>query len=155
MRPSRPYLLALVALVGTLATRELVEARSEHGDAPEVRVLSCGGDIVFATRRSAPVQGISIQIGPTRPAAKADQCRPIRQPAQLWALGRRIPLDRARRHDLQLIPGIGPTLATRILAERRRSAFASLADLRRVRGIGPKRLARLRRYLSLGGDRID
>lgn len=42
------------------------------------------------------------------------------------------------------LPGIGPALARRILAARDAGPpFARLEDLRRVRGVGPRTLARL------------
>jgi competence protein ComEA len=58
--------------------------------------------------------------------------------------GRRIDVNRASVAELQLLPRIGPTLAARIVEERERSgAFRDLADLGRVRGIGPRTLERL------------
>ncbi len=50
-----------------------------------------------------------------------------------------------------LLPGIGETLARRIVDHRERAGgFRSLEDVRRVRGLGPKTFARLRPYLVLG-----
>jgi DNA uptake protein ComE-like DNA-binding protein len=49
---------------------------------------------------------------------------------------------------LQLLPGIGPALAERILAERATRPFTDAADLSRVPGIGPKTVERLAPYLS-------
>jgi len=45
---------------------------------------------------------------------------------------------------LETLPGIGPALAARIVAERERRAFATLDDLARVRGIGAATVGRLR-----------
>jgi predicted flap endonuclease-1-like 5' DNA nuclease len=56
------------------------------------------------------------------------------------------PLD-----SLLLLPGIGPALAGRILAARAEGVhFATLADLRVVKGIGPKVAARLAPWLQFG-----
>ena len=44
---------------------------------------------------------------------------------------------------LESLPGIGPALASRIIAERERRAFATLDDLTRVRGIGSTTVGRL------------
>ena len=50
--------------------------------------------------------------------------------------------------ELIQIPGIGDVLATRIVESRQKDGpFADLDDLRRVRGIGPKTLERVRPYL--------
>ena len=53
----------------------------------------------------------------------------------------------ASKAELELLPGVGPALAERIMAERERSPFATLEDLDRVRGIGAKTLEQLREHL--------
>lgn len=56
----------------------------------------------------------------------------------------RIRINIASAADLEALPGIGPALAGRIVAERRaHGPFRGPSDLLRVRGIGPKKLARL------------
>ncbi len=58
--------------------------------------------------------------------------------------GRKLDLNRASAADLELLPGIGPTLARRIVADRRlHGRFARVPELARVRGIGPRTLQRL------------
>jgi competence protein ComEA len=50
--------------------------------------------------------------------------------------------------ELLQLPGIGPNLARRIVQSRRDDGpFADHDDLRRVRGIGPATLDRIRSYL--------
>ena len=50
--------------------------------------------------------------------------------------------------ELLQLPGIGPTLAQRIVQSRQTTGpFADHDDLRRVRGIGPKTLEQIRPYL--------
>ena len=50
--------------------------------------------------------------------------------------------------ELMQLPGIGPKLARRIVESRKTAGpFADHDDLRRVRGIGPATLERLRPYL--------
>jgi competence ComEA-like helix-hairpin-helix protein len=61
-----------------------------------------------------------------------------------------IDINRATAEELQRLPGIGPKLSERILAEREKSPFKSVADLRRVSGIGPKVFERLRPYITVG-----
>src|SRR4051812_22528807 len=58
-------------------------------------------------------------------------------------------LNRADRAELLQVPGIGPHLADAILAHRSSAAFASVDDLRQVKGIGPATLDKLRPWLSV------
>jgi len=57
-------------------------------------------------------------------------------------------VNAADEAELMLLPGVGPALAGRIVASRQTSGpFADADDLRRVRGIGPKTVERIRPYL--------
>lgn len=84
----------------------------------------------------------------------------------LWAGGQRgrlIEVDRQSRETVSfqldvnsadwpewtLLPEIGETLAKRIVESRERQGpFRDLDDLRRVRGIGPRTLEKIRPYLQ-------
>ena len=60
-------------------------------------------------------------------------------------------LNTATSEQLQLVPGIGPVTADKIVQMRKSyGAFKSVDDLRAVRGIGPKRLEKMRKYLTVG-----
>lgn len=64
--------------------------------------------------------------------------------------GERIPLNSAPAEELQRLRGIGPVLAERILAERRRrGGFRRVEELLEVSGIGPKTLARIRHHITV------
>jgi competence protein ComEA len=59
-----------------------------------------------------------------------------------------VDINQADWPELAMLPGIGKTLADRIVASRReRGPFLDHGDLRRVRGIGPKTLDGMRPYL--------
>jgi hypothetical protein len=51
-------------------------------------------------------------------------------------------LSRAPADSLDLLPGIGPVLAARIIEARRVRPFTSWVDVDAVKGVGPKMLAR-------------
>ncbi len=51
--------------------------------------------------------------------------------------------------SLELLPGIGPVLADRIVAYRQHERFERPVDLTEVNGIGPKLLERLRPYIRI------
>src|SRR5271167_893844 len=60
-------------------------------------------------------------------------------------------LNTATSEELQLVPGIGPATADKILQMRKSyGAFKSVDDLLAIRGIGPKRLEKMRKYLTVG-----
>jgi len=60
-----------------------------------------------------------------------------------------IDIDRASPDVLERLPGIGPGLASRIVIDRERHGpFRTPDGLLRVRGIGPRTLARIRPYLA-------
>jgi predicted flap endonuclease-1-like 5' DNA nuclease len=74
---------------------------------------------------------------PARPKAAAAESR---EP---------VDLDRADSASLDVLPGIGPALAARIVADREANgAFGSLEQLQRVKGIGPALAARLAPHVT-------
>lgn len=66
------------------------------------------------------------------------------------APGEKLDVNAATEAELQRLPGIGPTLARRIVETRAGGPFTSVEELRRVRGIGAKTLANLRPYVVVG-----
>lgn len=61
-----------------------------------------------------------------------------------------IALNSASAKELELLPGIGPSLAARILEYRQgHGPFKSLEELQNVKGIGPKTLEKMKPYLRL------
>ncbi|GIV57197.1 MAG: helix-hairpin-helix domain-containing protein [Bacteroidetes bacterium] len=65
----------------------------------------------------------------------------------------RINLNTATAEELERLPRIGPAMAARIIAYREEHGpFARVADLTRVRGIGPKTLAQLEPLLYVEDD---
>jgi comEA protein len=61
-----------------------------------------------------------------------------------------ININTANSEELQQVPGIGPATAEKILQMRKSyGAFKSVDDLLSIRGIGKKRLEKMRKYLTV------
>ena len=133
-------LLALTLLVG-LGVREWragfpdAALRLERFDRDEPVTPRVGETPPVPTPPPAPAR-----VAPTPTAPAAPEAAPIK------------PLDvnRAAAGELAALPGVGPGLAQRIVEEReRRGRFDSPEALRYVLGMGPKKLAAIRRFITV------
>jgi competence protein ComEA len=60
-------------------------------------------------------------------------------------------INTATSEELQQVQGIGPATASKILQMRKSyGAFKSVDDLLAIRGLGQKRLDKMRKYLTVG-----
>jgi competence protein ComEA len=83
-------------------------------------------------------------VQPPRPRAVAAPPVPIADP-------RPLDLNHASADEISRLPGVGPSLARRIIEEReRRGRFESSDNLRAILGMGPKKLAALREHVTVG-----
>jgi competence ComEA-like helix-hairpin-helix protein len=82
--------------------------------------------------------GLSLLLALTMPAAtKKPPLKPIN-------------INTATSEELQQVPGIGPATAEKILTMRKSyGAFKSVDDLLAIKGLGKKRLEKMRKYLTV------
>jgi len=160
----------LLGLAGHLLT-QAADDRPDPGSPPTpcarwIQVGAPDAPLVCLDRRPATrlrragVSGACLRRHPPRTLRGGDRleapatlsCRRRRMPAALIAtLELRVDVNRAGALELTTLPGIGPSLARRILAHRRRQGpFHRPEDLLEVRGIGPRLLARLRPRTEIG-----
>ena len=60
-------------------------------------------------------------------------------------------INTAGEYELEALPGIGPVLAARIVADREKQGpFSAVEQIQRVSGIGPKRFELLRDLIVVG-----
>lgn len=63
--------------------------------------------------------------------------------------GEKIDINKASFKYLTILPGIGPTLAGRIIKKRKEiGGFSSVNDLLNIMGIGRAKLNRIRQYID-------
>jgi competence ComEA-like helix-hairpin-helix protein len=109
--------------------------------ARDARAAAAAGDSASARPCSAAVESVRVGI--------ADSCGGAPPAVDAFA-GGFLDLNAADSTDLLTLPGVGPAIAGRILAYRRaHGAFVRVEDLRGVKGIGPKRLERLRTLVAV------
>jgi len=98
---------------------------------------------MFGRQRSVPRMFLAIVVFclAVLPAALAKK-KPPAHP---------ININTAGATELQQVPGIGPSTAQKILDTRKSyGAFKSVDDLLAIKGIGPKKLEKMRKYLTIG-----
>lgn len=138
--------LALVTVVGTAV-------RIWDSRVPGVGPAEAGA---LAAQLAAVDSALARRAGAD--AAKAGDRRPgaagrgvVRVPSTGSPIGP-VDADQADSAALERLPGIGPALAARIVADRQeRGAFGSLVGLQRVRGIGPGMARRLGGLVTFSG----
>jgi predicted flap endonuclease-1-like 5' DNA nuclease len=114
----------------------------------------CGATVLSwwsaRTKGGAPVEFVRAPFDSTRAAAAP----PARTAGIEYLPDPLAFLSSAPADSLELLPGVGPVLATRLVAARReRGSFRSWDDVDRVHGIGPKTIERLK-ALSARGPKV-
>ncbi len=85
--------------------------------------------------QAQPEQPIAVQVPATPPVVAAPTVKAVSK----------VNLNRASADELQVLPGIGPVLAQRMVDWRKtHGRYRTVDDLQEVKGIGKKRLEQLR-----------
>ena len=134
--------------LGPATARAIVAARESGGGfSVSDDLLDVSGIGPATLRRINPfldLKGPGVGGRARSPSTQAPPYQAISAPALL-------DLNVASASDLAGLPGVGPTLARRILGKRQgRGGFRSIEELLEVRGIGPTILARLRTLTRVG-----
>lgn len=101
--------------------------------------MLCGGSALAA---SAPIP--ATEIG----ASEADDARFD----AAVSLEGQININSASAAELELLPGIGPSIAKRIVDYRAKHTFKQRNNIMRIKGIGQKTFAKIKDYLIVEGD---
>ena len=135
--------------LGPATARAIVAARERVGGfgSPE-GLLDVPGIGPATLLRIRPFLDLSQVPGVARRARSPGSPGPLATAGTASAL---LDLNRASAVDLTRLPGVGPTLARRIVDARQdRGRFDRVEELLEVRGIGPATLARLRPLIRIG-----
>jgi competence ComEA-like helix-hairpin-helix protein len=120
--------------------------RDPEPGGPLVAILALAVVIGLCAHRLYREGGVGRRPPTPVPAAPAPPpatvaAPPPPSPSPLWMTGDRVDLNHADVRELQTLPGVGKVTAERIVEERERGGpFDSVADLARVRGLGPARI---------------
>ncbi|MCA9658409.1 MAG: helix-hairpin-helix domain-containing protein [Myxococcales bacterium] len=63
-----------------------------------------------------------------------------------------ININTATAAELDLLPGVGPSIAAKVLAYRESRSFGDITHLLRVKGIGRKTFKKLKPFLTIDGE---
>jgi competence protein ComEA len=122
---------------------QAVEAAGGVTEEADQSAVNLAAHITDGEQIYLPKIGESARI-PIATGKKGHQSNKAVQPQ--WPLD----LNRASAGQLDFVPGIGPSMASRIIEYREQNgSFTSLDDLTQVPGIGEKKLARFRQYLCV------
>jgi competence protein ComEA len=148
--------LMLLPGVGEQLVRRIIKVRDEKGGFQKIddlrKVPGLGpvtlqrlrGWVVISANPSPPIKldaVLPLTVEPSkRPAAKANKATSLTEPVEV---------NTASREQLMAIPGIGPKLSQNIIDQRAQKPFQTVADLRRVPGIGVKTLEKIKPFITV------
>lgn len=106
--------------------------------------LDDGQEIFVPSKRTVTTAPSALALSPSLPQPRPSPSAKAKEPIPI------VHLNTATETDFLRLPGIGPVLAKRIVEYRRRiGGFKSIEQLLDVKGIGPKKLERIRPYVRL------
>lgn len=82
--------------------------------------------------------------------ATAAKKAPTSPPAQTQSVSAKVDINTANAQELATLPGIGPSIAQRIVDHRQaQGPFKSIEDLKSVKGIGEKKFAAIKDMVTV------
>lgn len=95
----------------------------------------------------ATLLGTSSIAAAAEPSSESTQ-----QEASSKALEGQININTASAAELELLPGIGPSIAARIVDYRKDHPFKERNHIMRIKGVGQKTFAKIKDYLTVEGE---
>jgi competence protein ComEA len=96
--------------------------------------------------RSSPSRAPGVALNPVAAPAAEPRISPLPD----RPVAKRVNINTATAAELELLPGVGPTVALRIIEQRQTNGpFKRVEDLDQVRGIGARTLEKLRDLVTV------
>ena len=147
-------LVALVALIGC-SEKPPVRATYTPADCPTVPEQEPEEEAVAEVEADPvlePVEEVDdplvVELNPVPTEEKPVEEVTIEEAEQIVA-AEAVDLNTASLTDLMRLPGVGPALARRIVEYREKRRFERASDIRRVKGIGPAKYAKIEPMLRV------
>lgn len=110
-----------------------------------IRTLATTLALTFATL----VGSTALAAGPTQSNSEPTSETSSRSGATLDG---QININTATMAELELLPGVGPAIAERIVSYRKDNPFKARNQVMRIKGIGDKTFAKIKDYLVVEGE---
>ncbi|HVI00560.1 MAG TPA: helix-hairpin-helix domain-containing protein [Enhygromyxa sp.] len=96
---------------------------------------------------------VATLLGTSSIAAAAEpSTESTQQAASSKTLEGQVNINTASAAELELLPGIGPSIAARIVDYRTEHPFKERNHIMRVKGVGQKTFAKIKDYLTVEGE---
>lgn len=116
----------------------------EKGALIFLSLVFLAGSLVLYERHSRPLKDITIAEGAKRKELSLGEVNLLLEDAL------KVDINSSTKEELTNIPGVGEVLAARIVEYRDANGpFYSAQDLLQVEGIGPKKLEKIKEYISV------
>jgi competence protein ComEA len=110
-----------------------------------IRTLVTTLALTFATLAGST----ALAAGPTESESDSSSETSSRSGASLEG---QVNINTATMAELELLPGVGPAIAERIVSYRKDNPFKARNQVMRIKGIGDKTFAKIKDYLVVEGD---
>lgn len=148
-----PYLVHVTGAVLNPGAYEFMpgsrirDALAAAGASPQADVQALNLAAFLEDGQRLTVPAIAPTLKPGQPAATAPTAPLVEQPAQASLL---ININTASQAELELLPGIGPVMAARVIEYRdENGGFEKIEDLLDVSGIGPATFERIKNLITV------
>jgi competence ComEA-like helix-hairpin-helix protein len=129
--------------------REVYPLVKERPKASALLLIALAFFCVYFVKTSSFLTGPSPQA-PSSPVESSPHI--LSSAGARLVMGEPIDVNSATASELELLPGIGPVLAKRIVEARKKtSGFSTITELEQVKGLSPARVKALAKYIEAKG----